>query len=881
MITGVFLGVGFFIFSTGSRAAESDLHITEIMYDPAGSDTKNEWLELKNTGAGAVEIIGGSIAAAWRLFDGVNHTFSTSTSLGPGEYCVAVQDEATFLSSYPLYGGKILQSSFTLTNSSGTVGLRVGSDGILWSEINYDNDWGGGGNGKTLEKKDEAGAFTQENWQESPFTGGTPGAWQSTEPVDSTPVLASSTPELPEETASSTVPAAPAPAIEEIKINEIYPIPAASAEKEWVELFNPTSSTINLAGWFLLDNSSTTSLEGEVLASGFLVVEFSSRLNNSGDRLILKDSDGEIMDQVTYGDFDDGDLSDNLPPPAAGTALARKIDGLGMGNIQNDFSLTVTPTKKGSNIITEPIANVAPSDRGGGSGSVTKTSATEVPKEGNSVNIVVPAAERLVVINELLPNPKGSDTQKEMIELKNISGGIVNLEGWFLTGSNKRKHFFTSSTVLLPGEFLVLARSQTKITLKNSGGDFVDLYNQDKHLVDKAIYQETAEEDFVLVRTATTTDMWAWSTAMTPGRENILVAPNYPPEAFFSLPSVLMVEEEGFFEAGDTFDPDDDTLSFLWDLDGNLLEGETVVFSFKSPGKKKIALIIDDNHGHVVTKKTFLQVEGEKEGVAENVSVPIVKVNKSKNKIRQDVSLGEIKNLAVGDLARTKGIVVVLPGIFSTQMFFIEDPLSGAGLPVYMYSKDFPLLKIGDEVEIRGELGSYLGSLRLKVKNKADMDILSIDNKTVTPFLSTGDIDDDKLFSLAQLEGEILETASGYFYLGDDQGEIKIVLKSKTGLKGKVAGLGDRVRVTGVIGKSKDSWVLWPRGADDLQILQVANAVDKQGAKEVTEKYLTATAGGVTSLLLALLARGRGALAKAVAFGFLGKLVFWKKKDDV
>ncbi|MCX6778633.1 MAG: lamin tail domain-containing protein, partial [Candidatus Magasanikbacteria bacterium] len=759
-----------------------------------------------------------------------------------------------------------MKSSFSLGNDGGVVGLKVGSDGPSWSEINYSASWGGSGNGKSLEKKEETGSNSQDNWQESYVLNGTPGLENSI-PLISPIETPTTTPEI---TPTST----PSVIIDNssIKINEIYPVTTTSSEKEWVELFNASTSSIDISGWFILDNSSTTTLEGEIAPLGFWVVEFSSRLNNSGDQVVLKDGDEEIIDKVVYGEFNDGNLGDNLVAPEAGQSLARNIDGVATGVNQTDFSLTTTPTKGDNNVIKKPVVIV---NYSGGSSGGSINVKKDIKEDAPIVPIVLSSAEKKIIINEVFPNPKGSDTEKEMIELKNISQESINLDGWFLIGSTKRKFSFTSSTILAPGNFLVVDRKQTKISLKNSGGDFLELYNPAKQLADKVVYTEDAGEDLVFIRTTSAAETWAWSLRSTLGAENILVPPNYAPEVFFSLPNVLLIGEEGVFEAGDTFDPDDDNLRFIWNLDGNLLEGENVVFSFNALGKKKITLTVDDNHGHVVVKKTTMLVEGE--DAEKTPTVAVLKVNKTKSKVRQNVFLNEVKNLAIGDLVKTTGTIVVLPGLFSTQMFFIVDPLSGAGLPVYMYKKDWPPLAMGDKVEVQGELGSYSGGLRLKLKTKADIDILSIQETNPLELIPTemAEIDDEKLFSLVKVEGEVVEVGSGFLFLADETGEIQVQLKSRTGLKGKVAQLGDVVSAVGVVGTSKNEKVIWPRGVEDIKILKINPEGDKTQTKEVTEKYLTATAGGLTSLLLALLAKGRGAVAKAVALGFIGRVAFW------
>ncbi|MCX6778632.1 MAG: lamin tail domain-containing protein [Candidatus Magasanikbacteria bacterium] len=87
LFASVFLIGGFFIYLAPLWAAETDLQITEIMYDPDGVDTKREWVEIKNTGTAPVDIVGGSSSSSWRFFVDSNHTFTTSTTLAPGGYC--------------------------------------------------------------------------------------------------------------------------------------------------------------------------------------------------------------------------------------------------------------------------------------------------------------------------------------------------------------------------------------------------------------------------------------------------------------------------------------------------------------------------------------------------------------------------------------------------------------------------------------------------------------------------------------------------------------------------------------------------------------------------------------------------------------------------
>ncbi len=1005
---------GFFVFVNLARAAasvdSSSVIITEIMYDPSGIDTKHEWVELKNLGAEAMEIKGGAGADSWRFFDGSNHTFATSTILSAGEYLILAQDDAIFLSDHPSFSGKVIKSSFDLGNTSSSIALRVGSGGALWSEIHYESSWGAAGNGKSLEKKNLAGANTSDNWQESFTMGGTPGADNSSPPSSVSNNISSST------TNASA----------QIFINEIYPVVATSSEKEWVELFNPNNFDVDLANYTLHDNSSTTTLSGNILANGFFVMEFSNRLNNDSDLLTLKNVSGTIIDKVAYGNYDDGNVSDNAPPPAAGQAVARPVDGVNSNNNKNDFVITLTPTKGAANKIESLQNNTnnsaltspsAPAVSGSAAtsfygevfiseflsdppannsewvelynnsgtaislsgwyieeGSEEKTTLDgQIPVHGyfllenpkgnlnNSGDIIFlyDAAGRLVdrvtygkwndgntsdnapaafdgasvarknfehwgsdntnffvttspspngpnvftsaqaqtknnaiiaaapvitasssvMLNEILPNPAGPDETKEYMELSNNGETPINLFGWRLTSQNHKNYFFSTTSTIGAKDFLVLYRPESKIALHNTGGDFVELYDAANRLVDKVVYEDKAEDDFSYARFSVTTSVWKWTKALTPSRANILVEANFPPEVSAVVPASALVGEEITLDASDTFDAEGDDLSFNWDLgNGTKIEGGQITAVYDKSGNYKIVLLVSDGYNPPIEKKLKISVIGDEESIVAGGSA-----KKSSTSIRNkqiiSASIADIKNLVSGDMVKTAGVITVPPGIFSSQIFYIIDPTSNAGISGYMFKKDFPNLVEGTKIGITGELTIASGAPRIKIKNKSDIQVFSSMEKFAPPAFSIDEIDNSWIGSLVQVSGEVAEVNSDNFYITDDTGEIMVQMKKNTELKSHLAGVGDKVIVTGIVGQNKNAWVLWPRFKDDVKItaLGAGAKIKETSNNNLTDQYFTATAGGFTSLVLAFLMRGRAALAKAATAGVIGKLAFWKK----
>ena len=125
-----------------------------------------------------------------------------------------------------------------------------------------------------------------------------------------------------------------------VKINEIYPRPL-SGQKEQIELYNPTAYSASLSQCALFDgaNHLIDISSYSVPANGFLVLTLNySVLNNSGDMLFYV-CHNKTQDQVTWGNWDDGNLSDNAPNPSSGKSIGRYPDGKDTNVDKTDFSV--------------------------------------------------------------------------------------------------------------------------------------------------------------------------------------------------------------------------------------------------------------------------------------------------------------------------------------------------------------------------------------------------------------------------------------------------------------------------------------------------------------------------------------------------------------
>ena len=216
------------------------------MIDPQGTDSPNEFVELTNISDEPVDLTG------WRLGDlnSTDELSSDSLILWPGEYAVIFEgdyspDSGAYAGLLPpgthilFVGDNFIGSglnndadSLYLLDSAGTIVDRMG-----WAEASAE--------GFTLEKVLLGECDTPGNWRSSLQPLGTPGNINSV----AGPVTAAV-----------------------VRISEIMYRPL-SMDPEWVEVFNPSGSAVNLKQWELWDQTKGATLpEYYLIPGGYLVL---------------------------------------------------------------------------------------------------------------------------------------------------------------------------------------------------------------------------------------------------------------------------------------------------------------------------------------------------------------------------------------------------------------------------------------------------------------------------------------------------------------------------------------------------------------------------------------------------------------------------------
>jgi beta-lactamase superfamily II metal-dependent hydrolase len=407
---------------------------SEIFYDTPGTDSVEEWIELYNDSAMAVDISG------WTITDN-NGTGSTYT---------VPQGETIAAWSY-----------FTIAcNSSGFNNL-YGYEADLYGSLPLLNN-----DGDALILKNNLGTVKDTVAWEGGASSGIPAGWGSTSyPVAATgETIMRDDPNTDTDTyidwfvASNNGFPQTQSGPNLIVFSEIfYDTPGTDSLEEWIELYNNSPITIDIGGWKITDNNGIggtfTIPAGETIAPGtYYTIAIDSTgfnnlygynadlygnipaLNNTGDTLILQNNYGTVIDAAAW----EGGATAGLPA--------------GWGSATDPTAPT------GSTIVrTDPSVD-------------TDTYIDWSTAANNGNPQTQGGTSEKVVFSEIFYDTPGTDSVEEWIELYNNSSVAVDIGGWKITDNNDLGSTYTipQGESIAPGTYYTIA--------VNSSG-FYNLYN--------------------------------------------------------------------------------------------------------------------------------------------------------------------------------------------------------------------------------------------------------------------------------------------------------------------------------------------------------------------------------------------------------------------
>ena len=288
-------------------AVAGDIVIHEIHYAPGDKTVREEFVELFNRGTTAVDLGG------WTLAEAVSFTFPPGVMLEPREYLVLARDleGAGVFYNVDIFG----QYEGKLDNAGDTIELRDAGD-VLIDFVAYDDlaPWPAeaDGGGPSLELIDSG----SDNSDPASWALGlpySPGALN--DPVEAgggdvviTEIMYKPVIELPREKAHP--------------VGETELLQGDDPGGEYAEIFNRSGQTIDLTGWKFTDGIAFEFPAGTSIAPGaFLLIAadpagiqrrhqqgdnvlgpYTGRLNNGGERVTLRDQDGQLVESIVFGD---------------------------------------------------------------------------------------------------------------------------------------------------------------------------------------------------------------------------------------------------------------------------------------------------------------------------------------------------------------------------------------------------------------------------------------------------------------------------------------------------------------------------------------------------------------------------------------------------
>ncbi|HEX3717620.1 MAG TPA: lamin tail domain-containing protein [Verrucomicrobiae bacterium] len=213
--------------------------INEIMYNPP--DSSGQYVELYNNSTNYTFDLSG-----WQ-FQGLSYTFPVGSSIGPRSFLILAENGADFASLYGATSPVFDTFAWPLpTNGPTTLSLvepgAGGSNNITVAEVQFDSapPWPAGANGlgSSLQLIDP----TNDNWRVGNWSGNYPPAALSPGGTNTT---------------LQSFPAFPSLWINEIQADNIHTITNSAGQyAPWIEIYNPSSNTVSLAGLYLADSYS-------------------------------------------------------------------------------------------------------------------------------------------------------------------------------------------------------------------------------------------------------------------------------------------------------------------------------------------------------------------------------------------------------------------------------------------------------------------------------------------------------------------------------------------------------------------------------------------------------------------------------------------------
>lgn len=419
-------------------------------------------------------------------------------------------------------------------------------------------------------------------------------------------------------------------ATQDVIINEIGA--SEGTDYEWVEIYNRGVAPIDLANWKFVENFTDSSPNGTnhnlnfsgatildpsqyaLIAqdaikfkekypnfTGLLIDSSWSTFNESGEKIGLKDADGNFSELFAYIEAKNFSLERKNPNlndytganwqehPSGNTVGAKNYNSADQTTTTEQTASQEIQQTSTENTISSPptfnfelstlnlIANAGENiialtsqeiifDASGSQGNIAnyewnfgdgRTSKEKIAKhkydyagkyiviltisDGQSQlqdQITASIYPSGVHINEFLPSPQGTDSENEWIEIRNANNFPVDLSGWILN-NNSKSFSIPQNTFISPQSYLVLPRKTTNITLTNANG--LLKFSYPENIPINEIKYDKTKEDYSASKRQD--DHFVWTKNSTPGAPNIISSENTNAQNIGDSKQIVSIEQ--------------------------------------------------------------------------------------------------------------------------------------------------------------------------------------------------------------------------------------------------------------------------------------------------------------------------------------------------
>lgn len=672
----------------------------------------------------------------------------------------------------------------------------------------------------------------------------------------------------------------------DVVVNEVaWSGTTASANGEWIELYNNTNAAIDLAGWTLqaADGAPNISLSGTIPALGYYLLErttdsvvsdiaadqiYTGALGNGGEQLRLRDPASNEIDSAN-GNGGAWPAGTSSPP-----CSMERNDPLSVDADAN-WATNDNVHRNGLDAANNPIC-----------GTPKNLNSTLAPTPTPTFT-ATPAPDGLFV-NEFMPDPEQdwngdsvANDDDEWIEIYNANAFSVNLSGWFLDdvqGGGSAPFALPSGTTINPNGYLVFYRADTNIALNNSNDD-VRLLAPDSSTAD-AISYKSSVPNASWSRVPDGASYFSLYCPPTPNAPNCSIAPTPTMTPTPFAPKITINEflpvpyqdwnKDGILDAGDEWIELYNGANHAVDLSGwKLDDGKNGSSPFKIPAGVSIAprgflvFYASDTTIGLNNQGDVLRLLHPDNSVADKQKYEPIETNKAygrypdgaddwvthclptpgaPNCSRQPqptptrvfnlTTIAEARALPDESRVSVLGSVIAHPCELDTYGHEMSISDGAAGIDVYL---DFPhqlscLIPRDEQLVITGVIRDHFGLRTIYPNSNDDVTRHYRPPRAIAPLrVHTGDVNEAVESMLISIQGQVSNGKNGdTIWVNDGSGMVEVYADGDSHTSFEGITRGSIVRIVGIGYQNNrrklpnEGYFIRVRAPDDVIVLELA-----------------------------------------------------------